>query len=179
MTVKHYYNGVMRAMPWILYMCGIFYTAVTGDMIGVVFVVGMILFGNVFNQLLKRATRCAVAPWGGVKAFERPNPPRDGCGSFAEWDADKHRRRQSYGMPSGHAQQLAFAMGFWITHLVCTRTSRGVVSLLLGVLFFMLLWFLVSVNRIQLGCHNMAQVVVGSIVGTILGVWFYHMMASL
>jgi membrane-associated phospholipid phosphatase len=169
----HYYDACLRAMPWFLYFAGVMYTVVSGNPIGILFTVGLVVFGNLFNQVLKYATEhvCGQHP-----LCVRPNPPADGCGSFARAPGTS---KVTYGMPSGHAQQLAFTMGFWVCHFLQSNAMRSTWQRALGIGFFVVLWALVAYHRVQLGCHNTAQVVVGSLVGVVCGVLFYQLASHL
>lgn len=168
-------HGALKASPWLLSFGGIMYTVVSGDAVGIVFTAGMVVFAQMFNQLLKRATHSVFGTSNAI--FTRPAPPPDGCGSFARLPSEVARRPVTYGMPSGHAQQMAFAMGFWVMYFMKRADTMRDWQRYVGMAFFVALWGAVAYHRVHLGCHNVEQVLVGSVVGVITGVVYMEVVS--
>ena len=63
---------------------------------------------------------------------------------------------KSYGMPSGHAQSIAF----FLTHELTYNHYTTLQKILLIVLCIYMIY-----SRVKLGCHTSQQVIVGSILG--------------
>ncbi len=75
-------------------------------------------------------------------------------------DSEKIHSKSTYGMPSGHAQSIAFS----ITFLYLTTRSYPI---LLG---SMLLALLTMYQRVKFNSHTVQQVVVGCIFGIVIGI---------
>jgi len=75
-----------------------------------------------------------------------------------------------FGMPSGHAQAVMYVLTFLWAAVWRWKNSGW---LLKGVL--LLIGVIVMAQRVEWGHHTIFQVVVGTIVGCIIGLWAYWM----
>ncbi|WP_433325439.1 phosphatase PAP2 family protein [Spirillospora sp. CA-294931] len=96
-------------------------------------------FGSVVNTVLKLA-------------FHSPRP------FWTDASITGHEGRDSFGMPSGHAQSASLAWGFLAVHL--RRWTVWAAAAVMVVL--------IGVSRVQLGVHSVGQVVAGWAVGAVL-----------
>jgi hypothetical protein len=79
--------------------------------------------------------------------------------------------KESWGMPSGHAQSMAFATTYLILYLYYTKNKNiSVFSSLL-----ILLSLLVMFQRINSKCHSVLQVIIGTVFGVVLGYISYRL----
>ena len=81
----------------------------------------------------------------------------------------------SFGMPSSHSQFIAFFCTFGIIHVYKHRGPdklRGWEWLVYSVLLTS--FVVVPYSRVYLNYHTLAQVVVGSLVGTAFGIFWYQ-----
>jgi acid phosphatase family membrane protein YuiD len=87
----------------------------------------------------------------------------------------KRRRfyaRQDYGMPSSHAQLVAFFVCYISLQLILMEPEVSAGQWFLIILLQLYAWSAVW-SRIQLGRHTISQVLVGAVVGAIYGImWF-------
>ncbi len=116
------------------------------------------------NPILKRQ----FLQWSPRRAdWKRPrNMPKTGCRAYAQCDLPAPKSRPA-GMPSGHTQAVAFAAAFWTGWL-----WRQDVKPAHRLLATTVMWSLVAAigySRIVQKCHNLQQVLVGGLIGSVLG----------
>jgi membrane-associated phospholipid phosphatase len=161
MKIADFSRQVAAAFIVMMMQAGVLGSVVTRDPIGIYFAVTLFVFGTLFNQVEKKIMKSTA---GYYKLFQRPNKPECGCGDFDVQGTADH----TFGMPSGHAQGVGFALGFWLTYIMQTFPDASTTrQLQIGSL--VVIAFLICYSRIENGCHNWQQVVVGFIVGCILG----------
>jgi membrane-associated phospholipid phosphatase len=155
-------RNLARSSPSTIYISGLLVSIVTGKSLGVVFSLCALIFGGGLNFLLKMIFKMI----GPEKiSWMRPAPPSEGCGIFP---VCTRQESITWGMPSGHSQIISFAAIFWILYLWRkAHTSR--LWALTGTLIIMLVTALIMYSRILEGCHNLEQVLVGMLFGSILG----------
>ncbi|KAF9583458.1 hypothetical protein BGW38_009420 [Lunasporangiospora selenospora] len=84
----------------------------------------------------------------------------------------KFYSRKDYGMPSSHAQLVAFFVSYISLQLVLMEPEGSAGQWFLILLLQLYAWSVVW-SRVRLGRHTVCQVLVGAAVGTIYGmVWF-------
>jgi membrane-associated phospholipid phosphatase len=113
------------------------------------------------SPLGKRPNSCGNGRPGKEGTFPVKGAKCVGCSKFP-----KGRRSRSYGLPSGHSQELVFTATFWTLYLI----QQNLVSQQWGVIF--LLWvsaILVMVQRWLSGCHTKLQIQLGGSLGIITG----------
>jgi len=92
---------------------------------------------------------------------KRPNDPILFIGIETE---STYLHSEQYGMPSGHAQTLFFALTF--LYLVKKSTTLLILSLFLGGLTFY--------QRLKYKRHTIEQLCVGAVVGTLFAIIWYN-----
>jgi membrane-associated phospholipid phosphatase len=105
-----------------------------------------------------------------VESFHRPSGVGngDGCGIYGQCANFK----QTWGMPSGHAQMMAIFATFWIAYLVTYFEMTAVV--IVSIIIILIISILVIWSRLYIRCHNLLQVTVGSILGVPLGYLLFY-----
>ena len=80
-------------------------------------------------------------------------------------------RFDQWGMPSGHMQRSAFTLSFWYfaggSHLHTEEVCRNLTNWSFGVGATIIL-FITALQRYIYGKHNVIQLLVGTIIGTVL-----------
>ena len=88
-----------------------------------------------------------------------------GCGIYSEYG----KISRTWGMPSGHAQYMAFVVVFWLLFNPKRKCN----------LFLVILWIMVCIQRVESKCHSTLQVLVGSLIGSLLGLLSYYLTKKL
>ena len=78
---------------------------------------------------------------------------------------------ESWGLPSGHSQSMAFATTYIIIYLYNTNNR----NILLFSSLMILLSLLVMDQRLHSKCHSLLQVIIGNIFGIIFGFISYRL----
>jgi membrane-associated phospholipid phosphatase len=160
--------NIARTMPYTLYQFGILSSLVTQNWIGVYFSGGLFLFGDVLNGLVLKPIFKSLGPH--VESFKRPSGVGigDGCGIYSQCS----NLKQTWGMPSGHAQMMAIFATFWIAYLVNNfEMTPGVI---VSIIIILLISLLVIWSRLYIKCHNLLQVTVGTSLGIPLGYLLFY-----
>lgn len=134
----------------------------TGEKILYFFLVGLFI-NEIINKILKRMSLQFLEK----EITDRPSPPNTGCKIF-DFPPNSAKVDTVHGMPSGHAQSMAFA----ITFLLCYVFQKEGKSpqFLVKLITLLMMTFMVMGSRIYAGCHSQAQVIVGATIGSLLGV---------
>jgi len=151
---------VLEAFPFIVMIISISLAIITRKIIWVYFSIGAIIC-----EFLNKIEKQSIKLISKNKIFERPNPPKHGCGWF-----HKKQSANTYGFPSGHAQFCGFFSIFWTLFLLKEKSKYNFVLLFI-------IWLLsisVIIDRIYIGCHNFIQVLVGFLLGNIYGFLCYY-----
>lgn len=109
----------------------------------------------------KRPNSCGNGRPGREGTFPIPGTKCLGCSKFP-----KGRRSRSYGLPSGHSQELVFTATFWTLYLIKRGWTRPYWGTIL------VCWVaavLVMRQRWLSGCHTLMQIQVGAGLGIISG----------
>lgn len=150
---------LLEAFPFFIMAISIALAIVTKKVVWIYFSAGAIIC-EILNKIEKKGIQLI----SNDKIFERPNPPKHGCGWF-----HKDSPGNTYGFPSGHAQFCGFFSVFWTLYLLKEK-SKYYVTLILAVWMIALT---VTVDRVYIGCHNVLQVSVGFAFGIVYG-WFCY-----
>lgn len=158
--------NIARVFPLLTYFGAVIYSMVTQDTFWILLAIYTFIFANIFNHVLKKISESLFPTF---KPFARPNPPKGGCGYFDVVDYS------GWGMPSGHAQTSWFFSTGVIMYLG-DKLKNGEISqwqynLGVGIMIILAAW--VSWSRIMIGCHNILQVIVGTVIG-ILSAYFLY-----
>src|SRR5439155_14101119 len=105
-------------------------------------------------------------------SWMRPSPPTDGCGIFPLCTEEGSK---TWGMPSGHSQIISFASTFWILYL-WRKGNSTILWAITATIIISILAALIMYSRIAEGCHNLEQVLVGCLFGSILGTSCYFIL---
>jgi membrane-associated phospholipid phosphatase len=111
------------------------------------------IFLNIFIKLLWKEPRPNENPQLFALALKQKNPLLYQGGLYYN----------IFGMPSGHAQTAFFSTAFIIQ---CNKKY---------VPFFLLYSLLILCQRLYFSYHSLSQVLVGSIIGSLMGYSFYYL----
>ncbi|XWV26674.1 dolichyldiphosphatase [Tupanvirus soda lake] len=164
-------KNIARASPYIIYLSGLSSSVVTGKSIGAVFSLSAIIFGDGLNYVLKKIFK-SIGP--NNKSWMRPSIPPDGTGIFPSYSPSK---TITWGMPSGHSQIVSYSAAFWILYLWKNSHAPTWWSVM-GTGIISIISALIMYSRIATGCHNLQQVIVGSIFGSTFGIGSYYFLAN-
>lgn len=197
---ENYMFGIAKAYPVLIPFAGIIYSLLGENTLGF-----MLAFFSILDNLLnvyvfKGASKSLYERWypeGTPDCQSELLRPRDGnkrdCGSFGFSESDLPKLSSTLasvnengnglkdcveqfgiGMPSGHSQH-ATAMTILMIMIILGQKSKMVYRVMASIfLIGMAIWVMVS--RVMLNCHNANQVLVGSFIGYIMGLIFYHLM---
>ncbi len=165
--IKDLVLNITIIYPVLITVASFFFTLISLDLSGLLFTLGAILFGFISNIYLKRFANW-VAP--NFKPFLRPHIPKSGCGMFPDFSGDPSTL-YAFGMPSGHAQISTLATTFWILYLLNGKVVTTGTYISIGILIISTM--MVIYSRLYIGCHNIAQVAVGSLLGLLFGIFLY------
>jgi membrane-associated phospholipid phosphatase len=124
----------------------------------------ILVFGFGLNKTLKFGLKRVVSD---NEVYKRPNVPPEGCGVYPRNDY-----HQDFGMPSGHTQIAFITAVFWSMYLNDKMQDKKKAKLISIGLF--VLAALVGYSRIKIGCHNIQQVIAGSVIGIVVGFVAYR-----
>jgi membrane-associated phospholipid phosphatase len=175
-------SNIISASPVILYSSSIFGYILTSHEksfsqntfnvnIFLLFIFGFAIFYTLSNPILKKLSkRLFESSWlDGIS--KRPNPPMIGCGLFPDLEM---KGSTTYGFPSGHAQAWGFFSMFWSLFLVYIQSISTCTSYTYPkILFLWFCFFMVCMQRIYTGCHNLFQVLGGGTIGAIFSILYY------
>lgn len=113
---------------------------------------GLLIFSSLLNAVLKRIIE-APRPTGEIALFGEP------------------RSRDFYGMPSGHAQMVAFIIVFFIKHGNEVLTVKPVwfAAMVVG---YVVISILTVIQRYAFRAHTLPQLVAGLVIGLTIGTAF-------
>lgn len=119
---------------------------------------GLAIFSEFFNYFLKQIIRQG-----------RPKGAKN-CSGYVTFN----KVSKSFGMPSGHSETMGLFTSFWLLYLFDLHKRRGLSNLnIVGLVFIVIIGTYVPYSRVVIGCHSVAQVLVGYTIGIILGVGSY------
>ena len=149
---------IERASPLLLFFVLLYQSKMSTDklLVPVIYLTndyfGYILKEFIFKTIMTDKTYPIIG------AGMRPKGAKS-CGLFATG-----KPATSYGMPSGHANSIAF---FLIYQLAAVRHSPISQIMLIMVCLYLIY------SRVKLGCHTWQQILIGSIIGGINGYGAY------
>jgi membrane-associated phospholipid phosphatase len=107
----------------------------------------LLIFSSLLNAVLKEMIQ-APRPSGEIALFGKP------------------RERDFYGMPSGHAQMVAFVTSFFIKNTLDTSSPSVFGAMTVG---FVAISILTVIQRYSFRAHTLAQLAVGAVIGGGIG----------
>lgn len=158
---------VAQTSPYVIGFLGVVMALFVKSPIAYQFVVTYLVIGVFSNWIIKEILKLFFT---GHPAFERPTPPSTGCGIFDNC-GDKKKTTRTFGMPSGHAQSIAFAAMFATLYVLQNNAYTNKVVYIAG---FWLFALFVMWSRVHIGCHTTLQVVVGALIGAIFAYFCFH-----
>lgn len=168
---KLYYQiiGFARAYPLIITISPFFAYFLTNNtdllLLSISLMLNDILNGYFKNYIFYPLMK--DKKWFILGQGKRPKGAKN-SGIFLEQNA---KLSTSYGMPSGHSQGAAFFSTYTILHLL--ESSINTEIKIIGSIFFSCLAVGIMYSRVYLGCHTKQQVIMGGLIGTILGFYYY------
>ncbi len=145
-------------------------------------ILGCLLYSNaIFNKILKHIFKYiyeklkvdslpilgkGIRPKGAIN-----------CGSMPTLKSYT-RLSKSFGMPSGHSQNVWFLFGFGLLYLIKKFRNNtfpfkhqilNTILFSVSIILFLGISIYISSTRILKGCHTLQQVVLGGLIGFILG----------
>ena len=138
------------------------------------YVIGAIM-NALLNKGLKKIFKLTKTKW-----TDRPEPPNEGCGGFPTKDlgigSDEYTDyRIGKGFPSGHSMNISFTIMYWGLHLLHKYQKNEIplynVIVCCTLMIFIMVYTLFT--RLKIKCHTYLQVLIGSILGTLLGFGVY------
>jgi membrane-associated phospholipid phosphatase len=150
-----------KSAPYTIIVVALVLAVFTRNPWAIAFFIGIVV-SQMVNYVCKKMseTICMGSP-----ICERPHIPSGGCGNFDQHP--DHSEDTSFGMPSGHTQALTLTATFASLYIY-TQTRWSIWSRHLTVLVVWSIALIVAESRIQLGCHNEAQVAVGLLLGVMI-----------
>ena len=164
--------GLARAFPLITIVSPLLCYFLTNE-VDLLLLSVTLLLNDGLNHFLKYSI---VRPIMGNKKYgilgsgARPQGAKD-CGLFVGCK-DPLSKKESYGMPSGHSQNVMLFSTYAILTLMKgdhTDTMKKI-----GYVFFSSLAVGIMYSRVYLKCHTVQQVIVGGLLGLILGYIYFH-----
>ena len=151
-------NNIIKFIDWIGYLGPqiLFFTSLSLLYKKSTLFSGYVI-GNIINILLNFILK-------GI--FRQPRPTEDSHIFNAYVANGKRLGYDKFGMPSGHAQTAFFSTTFM--YFALNNTNNTIVAI------YLLISFITAYQRIKYKNHTVTQVIVGSIIGTILGFYFYN-----
>jgi membrane-associated phospholipid phosphatase len=180
--VKMIGKNLMTSFPYTIYMSSLLAWIVSGEEKYGFFMLIAIVFGDVFNVIEKKISKKIMS--SNSKIGMRPS----GCGNLYKKKCTGCGIYQSngisntWGMPSGHAQITSLSATYWIMYVWLLyknekepeNKSRLKTKAIISTIIMVLIVIIVCVQRVYSGCHTVLQVIVGSVIGVILGVFGYY-----
>lgn len=156
--LTHSLRQMCKSAPYTIVVVALVLAVFTRNPWAIAFFIGIVI-SQMVNNVCKHVSEMICS---GSPVCERPSVPHGGCGNFDEHP--DHSGDTSFGMPSGHTQALTFTATF-ASLFIYTQTGWSMWSRHLTVLVVWCIALLVAESRIQLGCHNEAQVAIGLLLG--------------
>tara|TARA_B000000557_G_scaffold263889_2_gene267794 strand:+ start:127 stop:609 length:483 start_codon:yes stop_codon:yes gene_type:complete len=125
-----------------------------------------IIFNGGFNYIIKHFI---LKPILGNKEHaiigsgSRPKGAKN-CGHFIN-----NKKATTYGMPSGHSQNISLFVTYYILELLDSIDSHKNILILLLIITGIFIMY----SRVKFRCHTIQQVILGGIIGVAMGNIFY------
>lgn len=144
---------ILQVSPILVYSNAIFLYCFTQEYLFLRLIVELYIFNTYLNPYIKEISKYYFQ---NNKLFERPNPPKEGCGFFSN---TKCIGAKSFGFPSGHSQIMFYNAIFFQMNF----EDKYYLHILLYI------WAIaVCIQRVMSGCHNNFQVIGGALIGFFL-----------
>lgn len=152
---------IAQTSPYVIGFMAVIMALFVKSPIAYQFAVTYLVIGVFSNWIIKEILKLFFA---GHPAFERPTPPPTGCGIFD--DCKNTKTKRTFGMPSGHAQSIAFAAMFATLYLLQANdfSNKGIYIAVIWLFALYVMW-----SRVYIGCHTTLQVIVGALIGALFG----------
>ena len=138
-----------------------------------IFSLGFIL-NNKLNYLLKYSIFSKIFGKNDIPLLGkgiRPNGAKNCC-NFAPCNPLKPKYPNSYGMPSGHSQSVAYFSTLSIMLLLDNKKNSNAINIVcISILLCLTLFIMYS--RILFKCHTLEQTLIGALIGIIIGLLLY------
>ena len=164
--------GLARAFPLITMVSPLLGYFLTNE-IDLLLLSITLLLNDGLNHFLKYNI---VRPLMGNKRYgilgsgARPKGAKD-CGLFVGCK-DPLSKKESYGMPSGHSQNVMLFSTYAILTLMNGNYTDRMKNI--GYVLFSLLAIGIMYSRVYLKCHTVQQVIIGGVIGLLLGYLYYN-----
>ena len=184
---KIIFDNLLVTMPYVIYVSSFLSGIVANNYEILYFTLYVMIFGDGLNAITKKLLKksklipdkLGLRP-SGCGGKKVGNMCR-GCGIFPSFKDSVGSR--TFGFPSGHAQITSLAATFWIIYLLKknknTRNQHthnvNRHNHYVSILLIIIVYLLVCRQRIKSKCHNLFQIVGGSIYGCILGIAGYYL----
>ena len=165
MHIKSTINGILRAYPIVMMYSTMMLYIMSSDL-DYLYLLIVLWIGEGINYNLKYNFFKPIfgdnIPFLGRGA--RPYAAKD-CGLFLS--RKQQKKLTSYGMPSGHSQNIAMFSTYMILKLLNSTISNNIKTI--GYIFFIGLTLYIMWSRVYMICHTVQQTIVGSSIGILLG----------
>ena len=157
------YHYLSSISPLLFMFLGFIYTYITTDSFGIYFSLINILFGHFANSFIKYIFKSNYPDSDWMK---RPDPSAP-CSYFL----NHNKAGINWGFPSGHAQTVFIG----IVLLIYYVNNKNIIFKNYISLLLILFGIYVCYSRVCLKCHNSIQVIVGSAIGIIFGIFSVYL----
>ena len=160
-----YLIKLLRMMPLLTFIISFFYFLLTFNFKYLILTIVLIT-----NDYANRFIKYIIKSTFGDSIFgilgKRPKGAKD-CGFFENSPIQK----ESYGMPSGHSQNIGFISIYLILNTLNQNYKKEKKLLIVSSLIILI--FAIMYSRIYLNCHTYPQVIIGVIIGLLFGYIYY------
>ena len=172
-------DNLLSSMPYNIYLSSFVVSIVTCNYNLLYFTLYIILFGDGLNALTKQILKKSklipdnfgLRP-SGCGGNKIKNMCR-GCGIYPKYSDSTGSR--TFGFPSGHAQITSLAASFWIIYIIKKNKHKITHKHYISIILILCIFVLVCRQRLKSKCHNLFQIIGGTIYGTILGISGYYL----
>jgi len=140
----------------------LFFSLITRD----IYLLIVLLLGEQINYILKYYILKPIFGNKNYPIIGKGTRPANAvsCGLFRE----KKKKEKSYGMPSGHSQGALLFSTYKILELIKNKNENPLLYLIYIFFAGFIPW-----SRVHTGVHTVQQVIIGSIIGSGLGYFFF------
>ena len=138
------------------------------------------VIGAIVNALLNKGLKKGFSKLTKRKWIDRPEPPNEGCDGFPTEDlvigsTEYKKYRIGKGFPSGHSMNISFTIMYWGLHLLHKYQNKEIRlhNVIFCCIFMISIMIYTLFTRLKIKCHTYIQVLIGSILGTLLGLGVY------
>lgn len=150
-----YINETFRTLPFTILFFTCFISLLFNNTFSFVLFI-LLIIDNLLNKIFKYICKYFI-PINGKRPKNATN-----CGCFIDLN-NINKLATSYGMPSGHSQNIFFISTFLSLYFKSIYKTIGL--------------YLIAIYggylRIKMNCHTLYQVIIGSLLGILIGYIFY------